>query len=107
AAQPEVRQMLSGTNRSAEFLKHFCEAWEAESAVVYSIDGRTPVALWGPYRAAAEEKRARRERAPVLENGRATGWVELTAPLPLDVNDRLAAINNYRTQWIQLRDNLK
>ncbi len=105
AAQPEVRRMLAGGGANKAFLKHFTEEYDAESAAIYAPDGMSPAARWGG--SAEAPGKAIRSRAPVVENGRITGYAELVARLPLDVADQLAAIERFHGQTIELKDQLK
>ncbi len=42
-----------------------------------------------------------------MSGSKIAAYVELTARPPLDVSERLATIDKYNTDWIQLKDGLK
>jgi two-component system nitrogen regulation sensor histidine kinase NtrY len=104
AAEPQLRRTLAGTQDLA-FLEHFVAAQQAESAAVYGPDGAALIARSGP--AASPGPNTIRARAPIIEQGRVIGYAELTARLPLDVADQLAAIEKFHGQALELKINQK
>ena len=107
AAQPEtIRALRDGTPLPPRFLEEFAQAQEAESAALFPVQGETPLDSWGPYSYPASQERAVRARAPVRESGNLLGWVELTSPIPLDIQGQFQQIETYNRQWTLMKNGL-
>jgi two-component system, NtrC family, nitrogen regulation sensor histidine kinase NtrY len=111
AAQPETRQLLLGSGATPAFLKEFCRKYELSSAAIFAPGGSIPLASSGPYFAGTSVSdrngRTVSARAPVLDGGRVTGSVSITALIPLDVAQERQTIRNSWDQWRELWDDWK
>ncbi len=107
ALQPETRRALSGGGVTPGFLEHFAKAQEGDAAVILPAQGGPPVDSWGRYELPVENRGRVRGRAAVSDGVNTIGYVELTSPIPLDVNEQLAAIQGYHQKWNELHDSMR
>ncbi len=107
AAKPEVHQYLSGVSLPPRFLENFARAQEAQYAAVFPTSGSAPLASWTEPDAARRSAQPLRARFPVMDGTRTLGYVELAAPVPLDVARQVSLIGRYNREWIALRDGLR
>ena len=107
AAKPEIHQFLSGTALPAHFLENFARAQEAQYAAVFPTTGSAPLASWYEPDASRRSTQPLRARFPVMDGTRTLGYVELAAPVPLDVASQVSLIARYNREWIGLRDGLR
>jgi len=103
AAQPEILQELAGSSPVPHYLERFARQQEAESAAVFPVAGDAPVDSWGPYNYPVSQERAVRVQSPVRRGGQVVGRVELTAPIPMDIQGQLQQIEKYNREWTQLK----
>jgi two-component system nitrogen regulation sensor histidine kinase NtrY len=102
AAQPEARQAVTSGARVPGFLERFAKSVDAESAALYAGSGENPVDRYG--KQSGDSVRA---RVPVRDGNETIGYAELTAAIPVNVAEEVAAIDMYNTQWTELRDSLR
>jgi two-component system nitrogen regulation sensor histidine kinase NtrY len=107
ASRPEVRQMLAGGPRVPAFLENFARAQEAQHAAILPPRGGAPLDSWDEPDPAQRRAEPLSARSPVLSDTGVLGYVELASAMPLDVNAKVAEIDKYNQDWINLKDRLK
>src|SRR5262249_7401335 len=107
ALAPETPQTIASKTPVPGFLERFAKANGAVSAAIYAGSGEQPVDSWMGDPALATDNGSVHARRAVKEGDRTIGFVELTAHLPLNVQEQKSRIELYNSQWIQMRDGLK
>ena len=107
AAQPETIQLLSGGPPTPGFLAQFAQAQHAIVAAIFPPTGDTPLESWSDRGAQPNSVHSIQSRAPVKAGGRNIGYVVLSSPVPLDVENQVEAIHRANAQWTDLRDQQK
>ncbi len=107
AAKPEIHAFLDGAPLPARFLENFARAQQAQYAAVFPTSGSSPLVSWREPDAGRRSAQPLRARFPVMDGTRTLGYVELAAPVPLDVARQVSLIDRYNREWIALRDGLR
>ena len=102
--QPQTRQTLSAKAPVPSFLEGFAKTHGAVSASIYPATGEQPIDSWMGDPALATDNGSVHARRAVKDGDRTFGFVELTAHLPLNVQEQKSKIENYNHQWILMRD---
>jgi two-component system, NtrC family, nitrogen regulation sensor histidine kinase NtrY len=107
AAQPEIRQLLTGGPRATDFLNNFVKEQNLESAAVFSPSRSAPLEVSGPWTPDSSDSHTVRTRFAIKEGGRTLGYIVLTAPLPMDVAQQRAEIEKDNNEWHQIQNDRK
>jgi two-component system nitrogen regulation sensor histidine kinase NtrY len=103
AAQPEVRQLLATGIRTPGFLERFAKKYELQSAAVFASSGQrpngAPLDSCGPYRQLTEPGQSVAAQATVAEGNRDTGWVSVSARIPIDIAQAGQGIRKWAAEW--------
>lgn len=105
--QPETRRILAARAPLTGFLETFAKTHGDVSASIYPPKGEQPVDSWMGDPDLANGNGSVHARVPVRDGARVLGFVEVTAHLPMDVQEQKSKIEQYNSQWIALRDLLK
>ncbi len=106
AQRPETRELIRGS-KAAGFLEQFCREQDLDSAAVFSNSGGTPLEVFGPFNARADNRRTRAARAEVVEAGKTIGSVSVSDSLPVDVAQQQANIEKYSQEFNQIKKDRK
>lgn len=107
ALRLETRMTLDASAAVPGFLERFTKEHRAVSAAIYAKGGERLIDSWMSDPALANDNGTVTAKREVKDGDRIIGFVELTAHLPMDVQDQKSRIDLYNSQWIDLKDGLK